>query len=108
MGFLKFIKEYLEKQGITIIINRPWPGEKDLPKPKHPSQLDGSDAIDEVMKSLDKKYTCCDCDNNVKLKFMCKCKDCGKLVCKSCYTLVNKKAWCKQCLKRRKSKKKSK
>ena len=92
------------KKGFKIVFKKDWFGEKDLPDAKHPANIKRTDAMDDIAKSMNKKYTCNTCNKDKSLHYICKCKKCKEYVCSSCYTLIKGEAWCKECLTNRKKK----
>ena len=103
MEWLKNTIESLLKGGLHITIKKDWPGDEKYNK-IHPSSVVRTDAMDDIYTSLQKQYKCINCGKFKKQNITLKCTKCSHFVCKSCYTIINKKAWCKECLKIRKSK----
>jgi len=98
----EIIKEAFKKKGFRITIKRPWPGEENLPSPRMPWDRDTSDPMDQIVASMNRKYECRGCGKEARSADICRCKICGKFFCKRCYTLIDGKAWCKECLQSRK------
>ena len=101
MNWLKSTLENFLSKGFKITIKKEWQTDKDLNR-IHPANVERTDAMDDISTGLNKKYICSICGKKKKQNYILKCVKCNKYTCSSCYTIINKKAWCKECLKTKK------